>query len=291
MDLPPAAPTATVLPPLVVRRPRVQSAPIVFVSAHSGRDYPPEFLACARLDPLALRRSEDCFVDELFAAAPALGMPLLSANFPRAFCDANREKWELDPAMFDGPLPSWANTTSTRVGAGLGTIARVVGAGDPIYRRKLLWTEAAWRLEELWQPFHDALHGLIEATRTRFGACLVVDCHSMPSGVAAPRPACDAVLGDAHGTACSAHATRRAELALTGMNYIVRRNDPYAGGYITRNYGRPHLRVHALQLEISRRLYMNEATLEPSSNFATLQADMTSLMTAMAEHPEALALT
>ncbi len=289
MDLPPSVSLATP-PPLVVRRPPVQTAPIVFVSAHSGRDYPAAFVACARLDPLALRRSEDCFVDELFAAAPALGMPLLVANFPRAFCDANREKWELDPTMFDGPLPPWANTTSTRVGAGLGTIARVVGAGDPIYRRKLPWTEAARRLEELWQPFHDALGGLIEATHARFGACLVVDCHSMPSGAPAPKPACDAVLGDAHGTACSATATRQAELALTAMNYIVRRNDPYAGGYITRNYGRPHARVHALQLELSRRLYMDEATLERSANFATLQADMTTLMATLAEQRDLLAL-
>ena len=291
MDMPPAAsPIAALTPPLVVARPRLQSAPIVFVSAHSGRDYPSDFLAGARLDRLALRRSEDSFVDELFAAAPALGMPLLAANFPRAFCDANREKWELDPGMFDDQLPPWANTTSSRVGAGLGTIARVVGAGDAIYRRKLLWAEAARRLEELWQPFHDALHGLIEATLARFGACLVVDCHSMPSGAASPKPACDAVLGDAHGTACSAHATRRAELALTGMNYMVRRNDPYAGGYITRNYGRPQQRVHALQIEMSRGLYMNEATMERSANFPTMQADMTSLIRALAEQPGGLGL-
>lgn len=294
MDLPPAASpiaVATSPAPLAVTRPQCQSAPIVVVSAHSGRDYPAEFLACARLDPLALRRSEDSFVDQLFAAAPALGVPLLTANFPRAFCDANREKWELDPAMFDDQLPSWANTTSTRVGAGLGTIARVVGAGDAIYRRKLLWAEAERRLEDFWQPFHDALRELIELTTARFGACLVVDCHSMPSGAASPKPPCDVVLGDAHGTACSAHASRRAERALTAMNYTVRRNDPYAGGYITRNYGRPRQRVHALQLEISRPLYMNETTIERSPDFCTVQADMTTLLRILAEQPENLGLT
>ena len=216
MDMPAAAnplDPPTLPAPLAVLRPGIQSAPIVVVSAHSGRHYPVEFLACARLDPLALRRSEDSFVDELFAAAPALGVPLLTATFPRAFCDANREKWELDPAMFDDKRPAWANTTSTRVGAGLGTIARVVGAGDTIYRRKLLWAEAERRLENFWQPFHDALRDLIELTCAKFGACLVVDCHSMPSGAASPKPPCDIVLGDAHGTACSAQATRRAERA------------------------------------------------------------------------------
>lgn len=290
---PAANPIAAATPPapLAVTRPRSQSAPIVVVSAHSGRDYPAEFLACARLDPLALRRSEDSFVDELFAAAPSLGVPLLTANFPRAFCDANREKWELDPAMFDDPLPSWANTTSTRVGAGLGTIARVVGAGDAIYRRKLLWAEAERRLEEFWQPFHDALRALIEATCARFGACLVVDCHSMPSGAASPKPPCDMVLGDAHGTACSAQATRQAERALAAMDYTVRRNDPYAGGYITRNYGRPRQHVHALQLEISRPLYMDEATIQRSADFPAVQADMTALLQALAERPDCLGLT
>ncbi len=292
MDLPPAASPLTILEPaFVVARPLHQSAPLVFVSAHSGRDYPAAFIAGARLDPLSLRRSEDSFVDELFTAAPSLGVPLLSATFPRAFCDANREKWELDPAMFEDALPPWVNTTSSRVGAGLGTIARVVGSGEAIYRHKLPWAEAERRLELLWQPFHDALQELIATTCRHFGACLVIDCHSMPSPGAAPRAVCDMVLGDAHGTACSPHATRRMEQALVSMGYSVRRNDPYAGGYITRHYGRPRDRVHALQLEISRALYMDEAAITPLDQFAKLQANMTTLMQSLVDRPDCLGLT
>ena len=133
-------------PPIAVSHPPRQSVPLVFASAHSGRNYPADFVAAARLDALTLRRSEDGFVDELFAAAPAHGAPLLAATFPRAFCDANREPWELDPGMFEERLPPWVNTASARVGAGLGTIARIVASGEAIYRRKLRFAEAERRV-------------------------------------------------------------------------------------------------------------------------------------------------
>ena len=274
-----AAPLA---PPFTLSVPVEQTAPLVFVSAHSGHSYPPEFLRSARLGALALRRSEDSFVDELFAAAPALGAPLLAARFPRAFCDANREKWELDPAMFDDPLPLWVNTTSPRVGAGLGTIARVVGAGEAIYRRKLSFAEAQQRMETLWQPFHDALQELIRATRVRFGGCIVIDCHSMPAGSQTGRPVADMVLGDAHATACKPGVTRATEQILRGLGYDVRRNDPYAGGYITRQYGRPREGVHALQIELSRHLYMDEAQIARLPRFGRAAADMTALIERLA---------
>src|SRR5579883_3146136 len=132
MDVPLSDP-----PPVRVLRPVAQTVPLVFASPHSGRIYPPDFLALARLDALSLRRSEDSFVDQLFAAAPECGAPLLAATFPRAFCDPNREAWELDPAMFDEDLPTWVNSSSSRVSAGLGTIARIVASGEAIYRRKL----------------------------------------------------------------------------------------------------------------------------------------------------------
>ena len=168
-------------------------------------------MAAVRLDPVTLRRSEDSFVDDLFAAAPEHGAPLLAATFPRAYCDPNREAWELDPAMFEETLPTWVNTTSARVGAGLGTIARVVASGEAIYRHKLRFADAEARVRTLWQPFHDALRGLIDATRAQFGACLLIDCHSMPAAVPHPRGAVDVVLGDAHGTACSGRTVRRVE--------------------------------------------------------------------------------
>src|ERR1700760_627706 len=174
MDVPVAASLAPP-DPAVVLRPDFQTVPLVFASPHSGRLYPDELLAASRLDSLSLRRSEDSFVDELFAAAPEYGAPLIAATFPRAWCDANREAWELDQGMFADRLPGWVNTTSARVGAGLGTIARVVASGETIYRDKLLFADAEQRIRTCWQPFHDTLEGLITETRAEFGGCLLID--------------------------------------------------------------------------------------------------------------------
>jgi len=283
MDLPlkteaPAADT----PPFRVARPDRQTVPLVFASPHSGTNYSPAFLANARLDPTALRRSEDSFVDELIAAAPAYGAPLLTATFPRVYCDANREPWELDPTMFDGPLPAWVNSASPRVGAGLGTIARVVASGEPVYRHKLPFAEAEDRVRRCWQPYHAALGELIADTRAQFGLCLLIDCHSMPAHPAHGSNPADFVLGDAHGTACAPRATRLVEETLSGMGYRVRRNDPYAGGYVTRHYGRPREAVHALQIEIARSLYMDEARVERAPGMGPLIRDLKRLISVLA---------
>lgn len=278
--IPAAQPPAP--PPFVVARPERQTIPLVFASPHSGRNYPAGFLAKARLDPLALRRSEDSFVDELFAAAPAHGAPLLAATFPRVYCDVNREPWELDPGMFDGPLPPWVNTASPRVGAGLGTIARVVASGEQVYRHKLSFAEAEERVHHCWQPYHAALSALIEETRARFGTCLLVDCHSMPAHPAHGVNPPDFVLGDAHGTSCAPKATRLVEEALLRLGYRVRRNDPYAGGYVTRHYGRPREGVHTLQIEIARALYMDEVRIQRRPGLVTLQRDLTTLIATLA---------
>jgi N-formylglutamate deformylase len=292
MDLPlpldPASLSSTSPPPgqdtpFILAQPADQTAPLLFVSAHSGRNYNASFVAAARLDPVGLRRSEDGFVDELFAAAPAHGAPLLAATFPRAFCDANREAWELDPAMFEESLPDWVNTTSPRVGAGLGTIARVVASGESIYRHKLRFAEAEQRVRTCWQPFHARLEALIGRTRQRFGRCLVIDCHSMPAAVLPQRSGADIVLGDAHGTTCAPRTIRLIELVLEGMGYRVRRNDPYAGGFITRHYGRPREQVEAVQIEISRPLYMDETRIEKLPGFARVQADMATLVATLAK--------
>jgi N-formylglutamate amidohydrolase len=286
MDLPleisPVPPLAAEPPPYLLTRPVRRTAPLVFASPHSGRAYPPDFVAAARLDPLALRRSEDGFVDELFAAAPDLGAPLLAATFPRVFCDVNREPWELDPGMFDGPLPAWVNTASPRVGAGLGTIARVVATGETVYRHKLRFEEAEDRIRRYWQPYHAALAALIAETRDEFGFCLLIDCHSMPTHPAQTGNPPDFVLGDAHGTSCAPRATRLAEELLAGLGYRVRRNDPYAGGYVTRHYGRPREGVHALQVEIARPLYMDEARIERLPRMPALQADLTRVIAGLA---------
>src|SRR3984957_12987086 len=272
-------------PPVLVAHPAVQTAPLVFASPHSGRCYSTEFLAASRLDPPGLRRSEDSFVDELFAAAAGFGAPLVRATFPRAWCDPNREAWELDPGMFADPLPSWVNTTSPRVSAGLGTIARVVASGEAIYRGKLAFAEAERRIETCWKPFHDTIATLVEDTRVRFGQCVLIDCHSMPSHVQANgrgERLADVVLGDAHGTACAPHITRFVERRLHDLGYRVRRNDPYAGGFIPRHYGRPRQQVHALQIEIARGLYMDEARFERSAGFRGIQQDMGQLIEALA---------
>ncbi len=277
--------------PFAVLRPEQQTVPVVVASPHSGREYPPEFVAAARLDPVGLRRSEDSFVDELFGAAPQHGMPLLSATFPRAFCDPNREPWELDPAMFDEALPAWVNTTSPRVAAGLGTIARVVASGESIYRDKLSFAEAERRVQCFWEPYHRALDNLIETTRATFGACLVIDCHSMPAHGCGGRndamPA-DFVLGDAHGTACGPRPVRFVERALAALGYVVRRNDPYSGGFVTRHYGQPREGVHVLQVELARRLYMNETSIQRIKRFASVQHDLSTLLGALATEAASL---
>ncbi len=268
----------------IVRQPERPSAPLVFSSPHSGRDYDQDFVASARLDAAALRTSEDCYIDEIFSHVPEHGATLLAASFPRVWCDANREAWELDPSMFEDRLPSWVNTASVRVSAGLGTIAKVVSTGEAIYRGRLRFAEAERRVANGWRPYHDALAGLLEATRTRFGACLLVDCHSMPAHACSDRrPVPDIVLGDVFGASCAPMVMITVERFLTARGYVVRRNDPYAGGYVTRHYGQPRTGIHALQLEIARGLYMDEATLERGSGFGRVSADMADLAGHLAE--------
>jgi N-formylglutamate deformylase len=282
MDLPLPALAEAHPGPVSLRRPVRQTAPLVFASPHSGRCYPAAFLAETRLDALSVRRSEDSFVDELFAAAPGHGVPLLAATFPRVYCDANREAWELDPGMFDGPLPPWVNSASPRVGAGLGTIARIVANGEPVYRRRLSFPAVESRIQRCWHPYHAALRRLIEETQAEFGCCLVIDCHSMPTHPLLGAQMPDMILGDAHGTACSPRAVRLVEELLGERGYRVRRNDPYAGGYVTRHYGRPREQVHVLQIELARGLYMNETTIERLPGMARLRADLTGLIEELA---------
>ena len=285
MDLPVpgAAPAEGDAAPVRLLRPAEQRLPFVLASPHSGRDYPEAFLRQTRLDPLARARSEDSFVEELFADAPALGTPLLVATFPRVFCDVNREPWELDPAMFADPLPEFVNSRSPRVGAGLGTIARIASGGEQVYHERLTFADAEARVRHYWQPYHAALAALIAETRARFGCCLLLDCHSMPThpgGDAAPP---DIVLGDAHGTAAESRLTRAAEQILADLGYRVRRNDPYAGGYVTRHYGRPREGVQALQVEVARRLYLDESRAERTAGLAVLRRDMARFVSRLGE--------
>ncbi len=274
----PAIP-ADLLPPFVVSAPKTPVAPFVLCSPHSGRTYPESFIEQSRLSPLSLRKSEDCFVDELFGPVADIGVPLIAARFPRAFLDVNREPYELDPELFLGPLPDFANTQSVRVAGGLGTIARIVADGEEIYRGRLQLSDGIARIEHLYVPFHTALRELIEATRKRFGYAILIDCHSMPSASMAPSggPRPDIVLGDRFGASADSRITRYLKDALTALDYEVHMNRPYAGGYITEHYGRPSRNVHAVQIEINRGLYLDELTLRPTAGFDELQRDLLSL--------------
>ncbi len=270
--------------------PSVTRSALLFASPHSGRDYSPAFLASSRLDFWTLRKSEDCFVDDLFAAAPQCGAPLLRALFPRAFVDPNREAYELDPLMFDGPLPGFANIASPRVASGLGTIARLVADGHEIYRGRLSFAEAEQRIEAFYKPYHVALAGLIAAARAATGLAIFIDCHSMPS-IGGPmdqdrgRLRADIVLGDRYGTSCGGNLVRLIRQMLEAKGYRVAMNIPYAGGFCTSHYGRPDQGVHALQIEVNRALYMDEAHYAKNAGFTRIQADLSALIGALHSVP------
>ncbi len=280
-------------PAFEILAPAEQTRPFVFNSPHSGAYYPPEFLAAAALDRVAIRRSEDLLVDALFGSVVALGAPLMRAVYPRAFLDVNREPYELDPKMFVGRLPSFANVRSLRVAGGLGTIPRVVGDAANIYKAPLDVEEALRRIDRIYRPYHDALRQLLADTHLRFGRAVLIDCHSMPSNLQGTplRSRPDFILGDRFGASCAPELVGRAQAVLRDLGYTVCRNKPYAGGFITEHYGRPARGLHALQIEVNRALYMDEARLEPSAGFARLAEHMRLLSEALLAVPvEAWAL-
>ena len=284
MDLSPAAPDHEALD---CRLPARQTMPVVVASPHSGAIYPAEFLAQAAVPLAVLRRAEDAFVDELFGAAPSLGMPLLAARFPRSYVDANREPYELDPAMFEGPLPRPLNHRTTRVAAGLGMIPRLAASGEAIYRRRVPAETIERRLEDCWRPYHTALSTLVEQTYRLFGGALLIDAHSMPSSVSGTglgvglrerESRVDIVLGDNHGESCAPDLVDCAQRWLAARGLRVLRNQPYAGGFTTQRYGRPQLGRHALQIEINRALYMDEARHERLAVAGVLERLMAGLL-------------
>jgi N-formylglutamate amidohydrolase len=278
-------------PPFEVFAPAGAQHPVVLSSPHSGAIYPHAFFEASRLDTLTLRRSEDAHVDALYEPAATQGVPLLRARFPRAFLDLNREPYELDPQMFVGRLPDFANTRSLRVAAGLGVIPRLVGDAQPIYREPMPVAAALRRIAALHRPYHAKLAELLAAAQARFGLAVLIDCHSMPS--TSPDVAgCDIVLGDRYGSSAARWIVERLETSLRGSGFVVRRNKPYAGGYITENYGAPAAGRHAVQVEINRRLYMDERTLalqdaaQPLSQaLAAMVADLCKEMREINETP------
>ncbi|MEL6550517.1 MAG: N-formylglutamate amidohydrolase [Pseudomonadota bacterium] len=254
-------------------RPEAQTTGVVFASPHSGRDYPEWFLKQTVLDERTIRSSEDAFVDRLFERAPSFGAPLLLAGAPRAFIDLNRAAEELDPALISDLNKSAHNP---RVASGLGVVPRVVSNGRAIYRGKITRAEAEARIESFWQPYHTRLQGLLDEARANFGTAVLIDCHSMPheaieNSRGGARRA-DVVLGDRFGAAAASDIVDCVEAAFTNAGLRVARNAPFAGAYIAQQYGRPSRRQHVVQVELDRALYMNEATVQPSANFAAFRA-------------------
>src|ERR1700758_4839517 len=274
-------------PPFEIVEPAEWRGPIIFNSPHSGSVYPDAFLNASRIDLPTLRRSEDSFMDELISDLSARGFPVVRVNFPRSYVDVNREPYELDPRMFSGRLPSFANTRSMRVAGGLGTIPRVVGDGQEIYRERLSVDDALSRIETLYKPYHRALRRLINKVHQMFGTVVVVDCHSMPSvGVSRDEPRRpDMVIGARYGTRCAPLLPDRVEETLSGLGYSVGRNKPYAGGFITEHYGNPASSLHVIQLELNRAVYMDERRREKGARFAQVAADFATLAEALATVP------
>ena len=268
----------------LLRPPAAVECPLIFASPHSGRVYPARMMAASVLDERQIRSSEDAHVDALIEGAQDLGASLLLNRLARAYVDVNREPYELDPAMFEDELPAWAQGRSARVAAGLGAIARVVANGLEIYGRKLTFAEARGRIEEVYLPYHAALRGLIDETCEKFGRVLVIDWHSMPAAAArtSQGEVCDFVLGDRYGRSCDRRIVEAAERCLTARGYRVARNTPYAGGYTTEHYGRPQEGVHALQIEISRRLYLDEEALCAGPALSELKQDLEPLFVCLA---------
>jgi N-formylglutamate amidohydrolase len=245
------------------------TTPVVFSSPHSGRIYAAAFVAQSALDPRTLRSSEDAFVDDLFADAPACGAPLLAAREPRAWIDLNRACDELDPALIEGVARGGHNP---RISSGLGVIPRVVANGRAIYAGKLSRAEAETRIDTAWRPYHAALRRLTDAALAQFGQTVLIDCHSMPHEAieaharpGQPRP--EVVLGDRFGAAAGREVMDRIEGAFLAAGLRVARNAPFAGAYIAQAYGRPSRGAHAVQVEIDRALYMDEALIERRPDF------------------------
>ena len=260
-------------------------ASLLLTSPHSGAHYPKSFIDASRLDAHAIRQSEDMFVDALLAKAPAHGIGVLSANYPRAYVDLNRAPYELEQALFKDALPAHIDRYSARAAAGLGTVPRLVAEKTPIYDGKLSFAEAERRIQNVYHPFHRKLEDTLHTLLHSFGYAVLLDTHSMPSQatrLSSEGRRIDFVLGDRHGRSCDARLSDWLERDLTARGWQVARNKPYAGGFITDRYGRPADGMHAVQIEINRAIYMDEKNYTKHAGFTRLQNDLTGLVAALA---------
>lgn len=279
--------------PFSLLQPDVQTSPFVFSSPHSGHFYPDRFLKQSRLIPAVLRSSEDAFVDDLFGEATSVGAEMITATYPRAFIDINRGVDELDETVLTAPLPYGMKSHITeRVEAGFGIIPKVVSYQTEIYKKPIDYAEAFERITKIYEPYHQQLTTMLENTKKKFGWAGLIDCHSMPSFAVlnsrdgrrkypfnTGQRTIDIVLGDGKGTTCDPRLMSHTSRFLRSLGYHVVLNDPYAGGYCTRHYGKPLNNIHALQIEINRSLYMDEAKIKTRPQaFRQLKNDLTKLM-------------
>ncbi|MCA8902562.1 MAG: N-formylglutamate amidohydrolase [Hyphomonas sp.] len=280
----PATGDAPFEPPYTLTRPTGAAAtPFLFASPHSGSLYPAGMLEALCVPLMDLRRTEDAFVEELFAGAPAAGGVLMAARYGRSVADLNRDPRELDPAMFEGAPPRACGMPTARVEAGLGCLPRVAARGETIYARLLTREEGEERLVHIHDAYHSALGEELIALREAHGVAVLIDCHSMPSVQPGRRGLADIVLGDRFGSSCDPRLTARAEREFRAIGLTVARNAPYAGGYTTRRYGRPKRGVHALQIEINRGLYMNEQEVSRLAAFSGLQDGINRVIAGLAD--------
>ena len=269
-----------------VRRhdPQRAAIPLVLDSPHSGTVYPDDFEHAA---PRALvRQAEDTYVAELYAMAPAMGATLIEALFPRAYIDPNRHLSDIDPLLL---ADEWSDpiTPSRKSELGIGLVWRLARGGVPMYARKLSAAEVRRRISQYYHPYHAAVATAIDGTHRAFGAVWHINCHSMPAvGDAMSddpgRPRADFVLGDRDGSTCESEFTAFVAATLKGMDYSVAINDPYKGVELVRRHGRPAERRHSLQIEVNRKLYMDEATLNKNEGFARLRTNLGRLLEALA---------
>ena len=261
--------------------------PLVLDSPHSGRDFPADFDAC--VTERELREGEDVYVDELWSAAPSLGMPLLAARFPRTYLDPNRHAGDIDPDLLDGTWP-WAYVPSGKARIGKSLVWRTLEDGRPIYARRLPPPEVRSRIDRFHTPYHASLKEMIEESARKFGRTYHINCHSMRSVAGKQsddgegRPRADFVLGDRDGTTCEPGFTAFVRARLAEMGYDVKVNDPYKGVELVRAYSDPKARRHSLQVEIAKRLYMDEDTLEKNAGFAKLQSDLRDLLVSLKDY-------
>ena len=258
---------------------------LVLDSPHSGTQYPADFLFSC--DALALRRAEDTHVDKLYDFAPSLGIHWVEAYFPRSYLDANRNTTEIDETLLDAPWPGAIETDAiamSKIRLGKGLIWRSTDDGLPIYSRRLSVAEVQARVVNCWQPYHAAIQSAIDAAHAQHGFSVHINCHSMPaiaSSNATDFPGeahADFVVGDRDGTTANPALSKLVCDHLRSQGYSVAYNHPYKGVELVRRYSNPAAQRHSIQLEINRKLYMDEETLDITPGFAALKANLRSLV-------------